>query len=271
MRGRRGPVHLAVATRSFRRHSTYVGATLAGIFTNCVFGLIMCAVYLAVWEQRPDAGGYDTSDALTYVWLGQALLMTVALWGGGTPDDLAARVKSGDVVIDFLRPAGILGWYVAADLGRAAYHLLTRGLVPMCLGFLLFDLTTPGTAVAWAGVVASLPLAVLVSFGLRMLVALSTFWLFDDTGPRTLAAVAAVFWSGLTVPLVLFPGALRDVAMALPWAAYLQVPADIWLGHRSGAAVLTGLLLQASWAAALLALCALTLRAAERRVVVQGG
>ncbi len=123
-------LYLAIARSSFRRYSTYVGATLAGIFTNSVFGVIMCFVYTAVWEANPDAGGYDVTDAVTFVWLGQALLMTVAIWGGGTPDDLAARIKSGDVAIDFYRPVGLLGWYLAGDLGRALYHLLTRGLAP---------------------------------------------------------------------------------------------------------------------------------------------
>ena len=63
-------LYAAVATRSFRRYSTYVGATLAGIFTNSVFGIIMCFVYIAVWTQSPDAGGYDVRDAVTYTWLG---------------------------------------------------------------------------------------------------------------------------------------------------------------------------------------------------------
>jgi ABC-type uncharacterized transport system permease subunit len=117
-------LYSAVAARSFRRYSTYRGATLAGIFTNSVFGLILCYVYTAVWEADPDAGGYDLTDALTFVWLGQAQIMTVAMWGGGATDDLAARIKSGDVAIDFYRPVGLLGWYLAADLGRAAYHLL---------------------------------------------------------------------------------------------------------------------------------------------------
>lgn len=264
-------LHLAIAARAFRRYSTYVGATLAGIFTNSVFGVIMCYVYLAVWEQSPRAGGYDASDAVTYVWLGQAMLMTIALWGGGTPDDLAARVRTGDVVIDFHRPVGILGWYVAADLGRATYHLVTRGLAPTLVGFALFDLHVPANALAWLAFVASIPFAVLVSFGLRMLVALTTFWLFDDTGPRTLAAVAATFFSGLAVPLVLFPDALREVALRLPWACFLQIPADIWLGHRSGWAVASGLGLQVLWAAALLVACAVVLQRAERKVVVQGG
>jgi ABC-2 type transport system permease protein len=264
-------VHLAVAARSFRRYSTYRGATLAGIFTNSVFGAIVCYVYLAVWEQRPNAGGYDASDALTYVWLGQALLMTTALWGGGTPDDLAARIRTGDVVIDFHRPVGVLGWYLAADLGRAAYHLITRGLAPTVVGFLIFDLKFPPGPVAALGFLVAVFLAVLVSFGMRMIVATTAFWLLDDTGPKLLAAVLATFWTGMVVPLVLFPGALRDVAMALPWVAYLQIPADIWLGQRTGVEVVAGLLTQLAWAAVVIAAAAWVLRRAERRVVVQGG
>ena len=56
--------------------------------------------------------------------------MTVALWGGGTTDDLAERIRTGDVAIDLYRPVGLVGWYLAGDLGRAAYHLLTAGSAP---------------------------------------------------------------------------------------------------------------------------------------------
>lgn len=265
------PLHVAVAVRSFRRYSTYRAATIAGAFTNSVFGIIMCFVYLAVWKQQPDAGGYDASDAVTYVWLGQAMLAVLATFGGGAPDDLAIRIKSGDVAIDFYRPAGILGWYLAADLGRAAYQLLTRGLVPTLVGLALFDVRLPASLQAWLGFFVAVTLAVVVSYAFRMLVALTTFWLLDDTGAKTLAMAVAVFFSGMTVPLVLFPGGLRELAMALPWAAYLQVPADIWLGQRTGSDLLVALASQAAWAVVLLAAAQLLLRAAERRVVVQGG
>ena len=63
-------LYVAVATRTFRRYSTYVGATVAGIFTNSVFGVIYSYAYLALWASRPDAGGYDATDAVTYVWIG---------------------------------------------------------------------------------------------------------------------------------------------------------------------------------------------------------
>ncbi len=264
-------LYLSVASRAFRRYSTYTAATLAGIFTNCVFGVIICYVYLAVWDERPDAGGYDATDAVTYVWLGQALIMTVMMWGGGTTADLAERIRTGDVAIDLYRPVPLIPWYAAADLGRAAYHLVTRGLAPTLVGAALFGIVVPQTALAWVGFVLSLPLAVLVSFALRFLFASTAFWLLDATGPNTIAATLAVFFSGMTVPLVLFPGWTRDVVMALPWAAFLQIPADIWLGKRAGWDVLGGLALQAFWAVTLFACCAGVLRLATRKVVVQGG
>jgi len=264
-------VLVAVATRSFRRYSTYRAATLAGIFTNCVFGIILSFIYVAVWRENPDAGGYTVSDALTYTWFGQAIIMPVAIWNGGTTDELADRIRTGDVAIDFYRPVPILGWYLAADLGRAAYHLLTRGVVPTIVGALLFDLRGPASPVAVLGFVAAVPLAVTVSFGLRMMVAASTFWLLDDIGPRTIHACLAMFFCGLTVPLVLFPDGLREVAFRLPWASFVQVPSDIWLGKRDGWAILTGLGQSALWIAVLLVLGAVLLRLAERKVVVQGG
>jgi ABC-2 type transport system permease protein len=264
-------LYAAVAARSFRRFSTYRTATLAGVFTNSVFGVIYSYAYLALWHQRPDAGGYDATDAVTYVWIGQALLMTVALWGGGTTDDLAERIRTGDVAVDLYRPVGLVGWYLAGDLGRAAYHVLARGVAPTFLGLLLFDIALPASPAAAAGFVVSLALAVVTSFGIRFLVACSAFWFLDQTGVRMLSGVLAIFLSGMMLPLVIFPEPLRTIALALPWASYLQTPADIWLGQRTGTAVVGGLALQVLWIVVLLSLCHALLAAATRKVVVQGG
>ena len=263
-------LHVAIATRAFRRYSTYRAATLAGVFTNSVFGVIYSFAYLALWRANPTAGGYDAQDAVTYVWLGQALLMTIALWGGGATDDLAERVRTGDVAIDLYRPVGLVGWYLASDLGRAAYHLLTRGLGPTLIGLLVFDISlpSPGHAVAFA---VSVVLAVVVSFAVRFLVASTAFWLLDQSGVRVMSGAFAIFFSGMMLPLVLFPGWLGTLATALPWASYVQVPADIWLGKHTGAGLAAALGFQVFWAIVLLAACQVVLGLATRKVVVQGG
>ena len=75
----------------------------------------------------------------------------------------------------------------------------------------------------------------------------------------------------MALPLVLFPGWLGTLAMALPWSAMIQVPNDLWLGQHPGVDILLALGFQAAWAIALLGCCALVLRAATRKVVLQGG
>lgn len=195
-------LYAAVAARTFRRYSTYRAATLAGIFTNCVFGVIYSYAYLALWAQNPGAGGYDAVDAVTYVWLGQSLLMTVALWGGGTTDDLAERIRTGDIAIDLHRPVNLVGWYLAGDLGRAAYHFLTRGLAPTVVGLLLFDIRPPDSVLGFLAFLVSLPLAVTVSFAIRFLVASTAFWLLDASGPRVLSGALAIFFSGMALPQI---------------------------------------------------------------------
>ena len=264
-------LYVAIATRAFRRYSTYRAATLAGIFTNSVFGVIYSFAYLALWAENPTAGGYDRVDAVTYVWIGQALLMTIALWGGGTTDDLAERISTGDVAIDLYRPVGLVGWYLASDLGRAAYHLLTRGIGPTVIGFVFFDIRLPAGPTAALGFAVSLVLAVVVSFAIRFLVASSAFWLLDQSGVKVMSGAFAIFFSGMMLPLVLFPGWLGTVARALPWASYVQVPADIWLGKHTGTGLLSALGFQVLWAVLLLAACQGVLRLATRKVVVQGG
>jgi ABC-2 type transport system permease protein len=264
-------LYVAVAVRAFRRYSTYTAATLAGVFTNSVFGVIISFVYIAVWKENPDAGGYDVTDALTFAWLAQAMIMTVAIFAGGSTDDVADRIRTGDVAVDLYRPVSFLGWWLATDLGRATYHLLSRGVAPTVVGALLFDLRYPDSVLTALAFLVSVTLAVVVSFGVRMLVAMSAFWLLDQTGVANLAMLFAVFFSGLAVPLVLFPGWTRDVAMLLPWSAFVQVPADIWLGQRTGMRVLGGVAFQAGWAAMLLLVAGGVLRLAKRKVVVQGG
>ena len=80
----------------------------------------------------------------------------------------------------------------------------------------------------------SLVLAVVVSFAIRFLVASTAFWLLDQSGVKVMSGAFAIFFSGMMLPLVLFPGWLGTLAQALPWASYVQVPADIWLGKHTG-------------------------------------
>ncbi|MFJ9035555.1 ABC transporter permease [Streptomyces sp. NPDC102406] len=265
-------LYAAVAAGAFRRYATYRGATFAGVFTNTVFGLIIACTYIALWDERPHLGGYDQAQALTFVWVGQALFSVMMLGvPSGFESELAERIRSGDIAVDLYRPADLQGWWLAQDLGRAVFQLLGRGAVPMAIGALLFELALPADPLRWLAFLVSVLLGLLVSFALRYLVALSAFWFMDVSGVAQMYGITATFFCGMLLPLNVFPGAIGDVARVLPWSALLQVPADVLMGTYHGRGVAGSLLFQAAWAAGLLLVGRLLQVTATRRVVVQGG
>lgn len=264
-------MYLAVATRGFRRYATYRAATLAGVFTNTVFGIIIAYTFIALWGQRPHLGGYGEAQALTFVWVAQALAMPVGLFGGGLFDEFAERVRSGAVAVDLHRPVPLLWWRLAEDAGRAAYHFLTRGLAPLLFGSLLFDLAWPSRPQTYGWFLAAVALAVGVGFTLRYLLGLLAFWIIDIRGFIVMLTITQLFFSGMVLPLVVFPDWLRGVADALPFRALIQIPADVLLREDTGTATLPLLAVQLAWMLALLLAAQLLTAGAVRKVVVQGG
>lgn len=260
---------LELGRAEFQRYSTYRLAALAGVFTNSVFGLIRASVLLAAVAAAGHAiGGYDRGQASSYVWLGQALLAPVAMYAW---DEIAERVKTGEIAVDLARPVDLyLAWW-SRDLGRALFVLPSRGLPPLLVGALLIGVSFPTRWTAYPLGLVSLFFAVSISFTMRFLVNLAAFWVLDIRGLSNLyVAVLAVF-SGLFVPVHLFPGWLRTVAYASPFPAVLQYPIDVLSGRVLDGSALRVVLLQLGWWGLLLALSRLALARATRRLVVQGG
>ncbi|WP_239377142.1 ABC-2 family transporter protein [Frankia sp. Cj5] len=261
--------YLTVTRCSARRYASYRAATAAGAFTNTVFGIIRAYVLLQVWSQRPGLGGYDTAGVVTFVFLGQALITSMALFGGGI--ELPERIRSGAVAVDLARPVNLQAWWLADDAGRGAVQLVVRGVPPMAVAAVLFDLRITSDPTIWGLFALSIMLGFLVSFGLRYLIALASFWLLDQRGLENAYTLCAVFFSGVSVPLAIMPAVLRATAQALPFAAMMQIPADIFLGKRTDTSLFTGLAFQVAWAAALFGIGGLLTAQATRKLVIQGG
>lgn len=261
--------YLALAKAGYRRHTAYPVAALAGLFTNLVFGALRAAVMIAAFAGAgSQVGGYRLVQALTYVWLVQGLMTVVQMYGS---TEVGQRVRTGELATDLVRPVDLQLSYLAADLGRAAYHLLYRGIPPVVVGALLFDLAAPGDPLGWLAFAASVPLAVTVSFLFRFLYNLSAFWLLDYRGVALVAIILLNLLSGFVVPVNFFPDWLRAVAVATPFPSIIQTPVDIFCGYATGAEALGLLAQQVLWVAVLAALGRVVFAAGRRQLVFQGG
>ncbi len=263
-------VYLELARRSFAQQFAYRGATLAGLFTNSIFGVMIASVFLALYRSNPDVNGevagWRATETLTYVWISQSLLMVVYLWGWW---EIMLSIQTGAIVADFLKPLDFYTYWLSRDLGRAAAHALIRGVPTFLVGALLFrQMVIPGELGRWLAFLVSVVLAVSVSFAFRFILNMAGFWVIDHRGIAYMGTVLVNFFSGLLVPLSFFPGWLETVANLLPFRAIIMIPIELLLGQRT---VFSGIALQLFWFGALSVLARVLLRAGERKLVIQGG
>jgi ABC-2 type transport system permease protein len=271
------PIRASVATfgalvwSGFRRYATYRQATIAGTFTNIVFGFLRCYVLLAVAAGATAGapGGYDREQLATFVWAGQGLLSVTGIWGW---TELADRIRTGDVASDLLRPVSPVTAYLAADLGRATHGMLTRFLPPVIVGSLVFAAAVPHRWQTVPLFLISVALAVVGSFGCRYLVNATAYWLQDARGPIMLWALGSAVLSGLYFPLRLLPEwATVTLWIATPLPGLLQTPLDVLVERDPPGRQALLVALQAVWVVVLLLLARAVQARAERKLVVQGG
>ena len=150
-----------IARRSFLRASRYRMATASGVFVNTVFGYLRASVLIVV---AVTAGGtvrdLDPRELATFAFVSQGFIMVIGAFGD---TELSNRIRTGDVVIDLYRPADLQLWWMALWLGRSAFQLVARGIPPVVLGAIAFDLRWPDPWWHWfpflAAVAVAAPLA----------------------------------------------------------------------------------------------------------------
>lgn len=260
-------LYFEVARKTFARIATYRQATLAGVFTNTVFGFVLAYVLLAVYRERESVGGFDSIDAVTFTFVAQGLLMVVGVFGSAA---IAERIMTGDVVVDLQRPYDQQAWWAAVSYGSSAYYAIFRGIPPFLAGAIVFDLRIPSLP-DFGAFVVSVFLAVGACFAWIYILQLSAFWLMDYRGPFQIGIFVAQFFAGVFVPIVFFPSWLETMARATPFPSMMQLPIEVWLGRHRGAALAGVFAQQMFWIGVLVVVGRLVMSRAVRRVVVQGG
>ncbi|HKE98912.1 MAG TPA: ABC-2 family transporter protein [Actinomycetes bacterium] len=256
--------YLAVLAAGFRRQSTYRFALVGGLGTNVFWGVLRTVVFLALYRQRGPVAGLTVGQALTYVWVGQA--MFGAIWVNWL-QEFPRSVRSGEFAVELIRPGDPYLRLLAFDLGRNLNQMLVRSTLPLAVAALVLPLVLPTGPAGVLALVVSVLLAAVVGFQLRFLVLGSAFWTADYRFVLHLVFSGLWLASGFVIPTDYFPPALRAVVGATPLHAILMAPFQVAIG-RSVAAQLA---LQAGWVLALAAAGRSLLALAARRLVVHGG
>ena len=263
-------VYWRLLVAGFRRQSAYLMAAFGGLVANTTFGLLKVAILFAtVRAAGGELQGYDVAQMSTYIWISQGLLGSVNMYGR---TDIADRIKSGDVAVDFLRPVDVQGAAVTTEVGRALFNLIPRGLPSVLIGAVFVGMAAPDGPSSYVLGAVSVLLGIAVSaVTVYVLVAVPGFWIVETRGLQILYMVFAGFLAGLFVPIWLFPAWLEVAAQATPFPATMMYPVDVISGRAGGIDALVLVGVQLAWLVGVAALGQVLTRAGRRHLEVQGG
>lgn len=266
----------AVLSARYRMLLQYRAAALAGAGTQFFWGFIKIMVLEAFYLSAGGEQPMTFAMAVSYIWLGQAFLGMFP-WNYDT--EIQNMVLRGNVAYEMVRPLDLYAlWYMRTVAMRTASVSL-RCIPQFIVVGMLLPYTpaadwalAPPVSLAAAGVfVVAMIAALFLSCAMTMLVHVSLLWTISGEGlARVLPAFVMIF-SGMIVPLPLFPDWSQPILNVLPFRGLADVPYRIYTGHipvdESGGAILLSL----GWTLALVALGRLLLARGSRRVVVHGG
>ena len=268
--------YLALLSARYRMMLQYRAAAAAGAATQFFRGFIRIMILRAFYLSSSIEPPMSFASVVTYIWLGQALL---AFLPWNQDNEIDAMVREGNVAYELVRPLDLYWlWYARTFATRAASAslrcmpiVLVAGVALPLLGVDGWALGPPPSWAAGAFFAVAFGIGILLGCAITMLVHISLMWTISGEGLSRLMPSVVMLFSGMVIPLPLFPDGLQPLLHALPFRGLVDVPLRIYSGGIPGSEAWGAIALSAAWTLALIALGRFLLARGTRRLVVQGG
>ncbi len=260
--------YLTVFRMRLRMELQYRGAMIGGILCQMFFGIVLVALYRALYAGHPQS--VPIAHVTTYVWLQQAFFrMMVA-----TDPDLLDKIRTGDISYDLCRPVDLYGFYYARIGAQKLMGSLMRGIPMLVVASLLpygWGILPPASPAALFAALAALLLGLLCMCALENITMAFTMRTLDPRGIQSMLNLLMVTFSGNLLPLTLFPDGWQRAIRLLPYAQLLDAPIRLYTGDAPLSEVLWILTAQGIWATVLILLGMALWNANRKRMILQGG
>ena len=246
----------------------YRGAVLGGVICQVFFGLILVAIYRAMYAGKPQE--IPLSHITSYVWLQQAFFRMLL----ASDPELTDKIRTGSIAYDLCRPLDLYGFYYVRIMAQKMTGSLLRAVPMLVFAFLLpegWGLMLPASAAGFTWSLAGLFLGLLCVCALENITMGFTMRTLDARGMQALLNLLMMILAGNILPLTLFPDSWQRVITLLPYAQLLDAPIRLYTGDTPLSAAPGILLLQVIWILLLTGIGILFWRANQKRLEIQGG
>lgn len=225
-------------------------------------------LWKAIFAGNATLGGMNMEQMTTYVAISW---MARAFYFNNLDSEIAREIKDGSVAIQFIRPYQYLLVKIFQSLGEATFRLLLFTTPGMIIVYFILPIRLPNDPAVWGVFLAMLVFSFLINSQINILTGLFAFFVENNEGMMRMKRVAVDLFSGLIVPVSLFPLWAEGVLKWLPFQAITYLPSAVFTGKVTGSAISQVFGVQLLWFVVLLLPIYWIWQRARTRLFVQGG
>ena len=251
-----------------RMELQYRGAVIGGVLCQMFFGLILIALYRALYAGKPQS--MPIEHVVTYVWLQQGFFRMVL----SSDNDLADKIRTGDIAYDLCRPLHMYGYYYVRIMAQKIIGSLLRAAPMFAFAMLLpkgYGISAPASVPALVLAVIGILLGLACTCALENITMGITMRTLDPRGIQAMLNLLMMTLSGNILPLTLFPDSWQKVITLLPYAQLLDAPIRLYTGEWAIRQAPRVFMIQIFWIGVLLALGLFLWQKNQKRLTLQGG
>ena len=216
----------AIASATFKEWSVYRTHTLVSVFVGPVFFAVQYFIWTAVYGSRPELSGLELEQVIRY-------FGAVALIGYITMDfadwNLGMLIRTGKFLTFALRPIHHRFFAFSQKVGHRILGITLEFLPCILIIHFLFRIDMRPAHIGWTAL--SIALAFLINFNFNYILGMTSFWIVQTEGMRSVVQLFASVFSGALIPLTFFPGWLQTMQYFLPFQYTIYVPASVFIGN----------------------------------------
>jgi ABC-2 type transport system permease protein len=246
------------ALRRFRIYQAVFGLGLQNTFVyrwnfliRALFGLVPLAgtvwIWKAIFEARgTDVGGYSFGEMIYYF---LAILVVESLVSPSDDEwQIAADIREGQINAILLKPVSYIAYRASLFLSARLVSTLVA-ILPVAAAIYAFrqHVHLPSDALTWLAFGASLLMAAAIQFLVAYTLAILSFWILEISTLVFILYSFEYFLSGRIFPIDIMPDWLQVILRLLPFPYELYFPVAVLMEKQTGAALWSGLAIQAGW------------------------
>lgn len=259
--------YVEFAKKAIQNSIVYRADSYAGVINTIVMIFVNIAIWRAIYEEEATLEGLQFKLVMTYIVL-SFLMQSIFVM-----DEyfIQAKVRSGSISTDMLRPISFLTYVFSHNIGRMLFRIVIQLSPALLVAILFIKILPPFSPLIAVYFAVSVVLGYLVLYSINLTVWLTSFWYFEIFSFITIKDAAVMILSGALLPIWFMPEWLYRIVQITPFGSIYSVPISIYLGQLPEAEMYTKLLLQLVWIIIFQGIARLMWHRAVKRIVVQGG